>query len=267
MDLPRAIDSDRRYLWISGSRSCPELLFAVGQSGTGASVWMDVRLSQNADMALVGIRLPGRESRMSEPLSESIEYLGADMASTVGAVAKGRRFTLVGICFGAAVAYEASRQLSLVDARPSRLVVIDALFGPPKERFAADLSEDEFGVFARERHLLRDWVWREPQLAALLLRQLRADIRAHASYAWLTPERPVAYRATVVTGCHVSSVDAVTWDGAGDSLEFVDASADLSSLLTESPEGFSRALNAVLGFDEVATSGLRGPLAQIIYGR
>ncbi len=250
-------DDDTRYLWVDGDRSARHLLFAIGQGGTGASVWLEVQSPHSAEVALVAARLPGRENRLSEPPLRTVEDNARDVAATISDLARGRAVSFVGVCFGAVVAYECSRQLCHRGVHPEQLIVMDARFGPsddlPAE--AETLSEDEFSQYARDIGVWPDWVWEDPEFVAMLARQLRADIAAHTTYRWPASDAPVAGHLAVMTGSRVSAAEAKAWSPAGEHLTIAEGAADLGAQLLRSPAEFGAKLAALFGSARAPRSG------------
>ncbi len=161
-------------------------LFCFSYAGGGASLyraWQDV---VPALIEVVAVQLPGRENRFGEPPL-------ADMATLVDHVVAALRphLTLPFACFGhsmgALLAYELAHELRRLRLPgPTHLVVSgheaphiidhqDDMHALPDDRFVARLA----ALNGTPPEILR-----QPELLELVLPLLRADFRAHETYAY-----------------------------------------------------------------------------------
>lgn len=224
--------------------------FGLAHGGAGAAAW------QNAVPAVAGtqfhaLRLAGRESRIAEPLTDNLVEAAADTARSVADhVGDGPAFALVGVCYGAVVAYECARQLSRVGLRPQTLVLIDAPYGHSAADGFDTARHGNFRGFAAECSLLPSWVWESPQLLGMLLSRLEADVRAHTSYRWPPAHEQVADRVVAVTGRRVDVREAAQWAPAGSEFRIVDTGVRPCCLLEDEPARVAAAVASALSSHE-----------------
>jgi surfactin synthase thioesterase subunit len=213
------------------------LSVAVSHGGAGAAAWAEVLTRESPDANFVAIRLPGRESRVNEPLAYQVEPLGAETAATIMSLLGRRRLVLAGVCFGAAVVHAAAGQLAEhFGIRPAALVVVDSTFGPPSEPPPPpDLCDPAFERYIRSQGLLPDWVWTDPVLSAMLLSQLHADMSAHAAYQWPENGTPRADLVIVVTGRRVDARSAAHWRHVANQMRVIHGGSYPHNLLVDEP--------------------------------
>jgi medium-chain acyl-[acyl-carrier-protein] hydrolase len=235
-----------RYLWVGRNEAAPTLSVGIAHGGAGAAVWIDALARGPQDAHLVAIRLPGRESRITEPLSMEVEPLGAETASTIASLLGERRLVLVGVCYGAAVAHAATRYLhEIFGIRPTAFIAVDCAFGSKGKPAALDMHDPAFTRYVRVERLLPDWVWSEPVLTEMLLEQLQADMSAHATYQW--PERvtPAADSVIAVTGRRMDAATAAGWAGVADRIQVIDGGTYAHNMLVDDPVRLGQIINSV----------------------
>lgn len=156
-------------------------LVCVPWAGAGAAPFRPWSSVFGAAATVYGVRLPGRESRIDEPCLGDVDSLVKSIVPEVEALGD-RPIVLFGHCSGALLAYEAARALG---SRVARLVVASQL--PPAE--AARTATDELGSrqSLAERYLGAD-VTGDPEMRALALEVLEADIRAVSGYHFVPGE-------------------------------------------------------------------------------
>lgn len=100
-------------------------LFCIAHAGGGAAPFRSWAAQLPEGIGIAAARLPGRESRFSEPAHEDLEPLVAELAAAVDAEVP-PPFAIFGDCFGAIVAFELARELQRRGARPpEHLIVAD----------------------------------------------------------------------------------------------------------------------------------------------
>lgn len=179
-----------------------EMLFvAVPPVGYGAAFWNPVseRLDERAELRAV--RLPGRETRYTEPALRRLDRAAAEVAAVVWGEAGNLPVVLVGACSGALVAFEAAR-LVRADSDAGCLVVL----GQPHPAAAArtslhTLPAPELMRALIEAGMLSPQVTWDAQTFAFFEPAIRADLEMVETYE---------YRAAEPLRCPI-----VTWqDGA-----------------------------------------------------
>jgi surfactin synthase thioesterase subunit len=145
--------------------------------------------------------VPGRATRFAEPPSASLDELADGAAEAVLGLPESS-VCLVGHSLGGLVAFEVARRLR---AHPAvRHLVVSGCAAPsllPTEYivWAAGLPWDEF-VEATARHEgLAPEIVEDPELAELLLPELRADVRLFAGYRYRAAD-PLPIPVSLVNG-------------------------------------------------------------------
>lgn len=235
-----------RYLWVGRNDAAPTLSVGIAHGGAGAAVWIDALERGPQDAHLVAIRLPGRESRITEPLSMEVEPLGAETASTIASLLGERRLVLAGVCYGAAVAHAAARYLhEIFGIRPTAFIAVDCAFGSKGKPAALDIHDPAFVRYVRVEGLLPDWVWSEPVLTEMLLEQLQADMSAHATYQWPECVMPAADSVIAVTGRRMNAASAAGWAGVADRIQVIDGGAYAHNMLADDPVRLGQLISSV----------------------
>ena len=170
-----------------GVRAAPtRRLFCLPYAGGGVAPYRLWFKSLPEDIEVFAAQLPGRESRLrAEPLPSIAAMVDALLPAIEAA--SDLPYAIFGHSMGALVAFELTRALEARGARaPSRLFV-SARRAPdepdPKPPVHA-LPESQFLDELQERYgAIPDAVRNEPELLALMLPVLRADIRAVETYA------------------------------------------------------------------------------------
>lgn len=172
---------------------CAARLVCFHHAGAGAAAYRPWALALPADIELCAVQLPGRGERMREKPIEDPHEIVEQVVRAVGPLLD-RPYAIFGHSMGALLAaLTASELCSLGAPRPKHLFVsgrrplhvadtMPRLSGLDDRAFIAALG-DRYGALPAE-------VLAEPELLALLLPTLRADIRAIESFE--PPSRPAA---------------------------------------------------------------------------
>ncbi|WP_433887668.1 thioesterase II family protein [Streptomyces sp. CA-111067] len=169
-------------------------LVCVPPAGAGASSFTGWRPLLPADTELVCVELPGRESRFDEPPQTDCREVAARIADRLTArvaPAGGPQLVLLGHSLGALIAYEVARRLTgparpalLIAAAcraPHRVGMMGGLIGLGDRELVAGLQRfgcDPTGALG------------DPDVAALFLPPLRADLEMAAAYT-AAPQDPL----------------------------------------------------------------------------
>jgi len=144
------------------------------------------------DVEVVAVPLPGRNPSSREPLLDSMDDIVAALLPAVRGAAD-LPYVIFGHSLGALVAFELTVALEQSDAPAP-----DALFvsgrrspdAPATGRPIYDLPDDAFlDAIDRSFGGVPEAIRREPELLALLLPALRADVRTYETYAPLTQRK------------------------------------------------------------------------------
>ncbi len=154
-------------------------------AGAGASVYRRWRGTNLGLLELVPIQMPGREERFREPLPATLQELAQRCADDLRRhVNTADAYVVLGHSFGAVVAYEVVRWLVSAGESPPQRLVVSGAAAPclPRRHGVSDLTDDELVAHLRDLAGHDDAALRNPELRALLVPVLRADIALHEGY-------------------------------------------------------------------------------------
>lgn len=181
--------------WLKRIQSCdsPRVqLYCVAYAGGGASVYRTWKEGLPADVQVNAVQLPGHEERLMEPPIESAPVAGAALADVIELDRLGP-FALFGYSMGALVVFEAARELRRRGVpAPLRLfaAAMRAPQVPPANAGLHALPEDQFvEEVGRRYEAVPAEVVAEPDLMALLLPTLRADMAICDTYSYMQEAR------------------------------------------------------------------------------
>jgi medium-chain acyl-[acyl-carrier-protein] hydrolase len=181
-------------------------LFCFPYAGGGASVFRTWQAELGRAIQVVPVQLPGRETRIREPLVRSVpalaETLTADIAPLID-----RPFALFGYSFGSLLAFETARLLRKRGLAPDHLLVA-ALSAPQHPRSARRIHDLPTAEFAEEIRQLKgtpDSVLKHPELLELVLPKIQADFCAYETYTY-RPEPPLACGISAMGGASDGSL-------------------------------------------------------------
>ncbi|MGX2993161.1 thioesterase II family protein [Streptomyces sp. JNUCC 64] len=181
--------SDRA--WFGTGTPTGARLYVIPQAGGGAAAVTELRRALAPGVTAVPVRAPYRESRIAEPLPESLSALAAELAERIETHSGGEPFLILGHCSGAFLAYETAVRLD--GSRGLAGLVVSAQVAP--ERFAPvrthTMSPKGFRAYVAEHGLVPSEVLAAPLLWELLEPTLRADLRLYEEY------RPSEHALTV----------------------------------------------------------------------
>jgi len=188
-------------LWVGHSSWAVDvevLLYCLPYSGAGAGVFQHWSRTLPPTVALVAIRLPGREQRIAEPHDIDPEQIASVIAATAN-----RPYALYGHSLGARVGFEVLRQLRTRGA-PLPVRFYPAAARPPDvidplAAEVADLPDDQFLALLTERLSAPAELRDEPELRDLMLPILRADLEWIRRYRYC-PEPPLPVPIVALAG-------------------------------------------------------------------
>lgn len=175
----------------AGSSPIRRRLVCVPYAGGGASTYRLWPRTLLADVEVLSLQLPGREPPFRTRPLDSIADIVSSALPALRAAAD-IPFALFGHSMGAAIAFELTVALEAEGISPDHLFV-SARRSPCEPSHLAPvhhLPDDEFLDAIQSRYqAVPDAVRNEPELIAMLLPMLRADIRAFETYVPLTSRR------------------------------------------------------------------------------
>ncbi|KFF99114.1 hypothetical protein IQ62_20715 [Streptomyces scabiei] len=175
----------------------------VPHAGAGASSALAFRRHSPETWAVAAARLPGRESRIREPVP-GLPGLVADVAVTARTLPGGGPLLVIGVCSGAVIALEAVRELQATDPALVRGFVAVSQWAPDRTpdttaRPSVGLSDEEdLRKELRAYGALPDTIAAD-DLLRTYLPVIAADMRAVRDHR-ADPEPSLACPVLVVAG-------------------------------------------------------------------
>jgi medium-chain acyl-[acyl-carrier-protein] hydrolase len=167
----------------------PQLrLFCLPHAGGGAGRYRSWRAKTRSPIEITPIRLPGREGRYNEPALTDLSLLAKRTATEIYPLLD-RPFALVGISFGALLAFEIAGFLQAQGVVPIALFL--ASHRPPRcsQHVEKLHSLDDNTLIRRLADLggIDQVLMSDPELLTFLLATIRADLEASESH--IAPQR------------------------------------------------------------------------------
>lgn len=176
------------------ARPAPRLrVFCLPYAGAGASAFRLWDREFPDHVELISLQPPGRERRISEPLSGSVPDIVAMLATDIADLLD-LPFAFFGHSMGALLAFEAARELRRRNLPGPVHVVASGMRAPQTPRRTRELHglpDEQLVAELRRLGGTPDQVFAEPELLALVLPALRADLTACETYDY-RPEPPLA---------------------------------------------------------------------------
>lgn len=209
--------SKRSTSWLAplNTAHCPMLrLLCLPFAGGGTAPYRAFSSHVAPHCELLALRLPGRESRYSEPLATSLDEV---VQSTLAELRLLPTVPLVvfGHSMGTLIAYELGLALEAAGMPPLR-VVVSARCAPhcaPHRQAVHDLSDERLVEELRALGGTPEEFLRSRELQELLLPMLRADFRLSETYRRADPQ-PLACELVALAGtqdAHASARDVSKW--------------------------------------------------------
>ncbi len=185
------------------AQSTPRL-FCFAHAGSGALAYRGWADWLGDDLEVCPIQLPGRESRLREPLVTEMKSLISALVTALTPYCD-RPFGLFGHSLGALIAYECAHALR-ERGLYARHLLVSARRAPNAAFPPTDTSEA--GVVARIQRLsgTAAEVLNHPELWALLLPILRADFLLNDRYVFPLDRPPLDCGVTVLGGAEDTEV-------------------------------------------------------------
>jgi medium-chain acyl-[acyl-carrier-protein] hydrolase len=168
-------------------------LFCFPYAGAGATVFHGWRDRLPANVELCAIRLPGREARMREAPYTEMTALVATLLDVLRARLDGA-YGFFGHSMGARIAFELTRAILDEKLAPPAQLWISGSRPPhlPRRPPVHHLPDDALVEELRRVHDLPDAIFDDPELRAIFLPIMRADLALHDTHVFRdAPPLPV----------------------------------------------------------------------------
>ncbi len=204
-------------------------LLCLPPAGAGAQFFRGWRNAVPGYVEVVALRLPGRESRLREPLFTGMDELLPALEEALSSL-DDLPFAYYGHSMGTAIAVELSERRMARGERPPAGLIVSGRRPPHLAPWRAPMhlmTDDQLWDELKDMGGLHERVWREPEMKDLLLPAVRADLTlvethaydetapplpcpihvvAAANDAMVTPEEFAAWSERTSADCHVTTV-------------------------------------------------------------
>lgn len=184
-------DVDRRWVVGRAATGPPRVrLLCLAQAGGAAGAFAGWRPHLPEGLEIVPIELPGRGTRLAEPLADDVDTLVGDLADALGDDIADD-YALFGHSFGGLLAYELAIALVRAGHRPPVSLLVSAVRAP---HVAVDeplhlLDDDALLAHLRRIDGLPEALLRHRPYVDTVLRAVRADLRLADRYHRRDPFR------------------------------------------------------------------------------
>ena len=205
------VEHNRWFPFGFGSVLASHRLFCLPFAGGGASFFLPWRKAL-ADLAVVPVQYPGRETRMAEACRTDLAQLVEELAQAILSQLD-RPYYLLGYSLGAKVGFALCHRLAEIGVPAPELFLPFAHSAPDVPHGypgANRLPDAEFFQHLQSYGGLPDIVLEDPDLMRMLLPILRADIGLveHA-----VPNQPLACPILAYAGMHDRAADPIAVGG------------------------------------------------------
>jgi medium-chain acyl-[acyl-carrier-protein] hydrolase len=205
--------------WVSCVRpdpAAPLRLWCLPYAGGGTSAWNAWTAPLAGAAEIAGLRPPGRESRLREPPLRRGEPIVADLLPRLEPHLS-RPYALAGHSLGALLAFELARAIRARGWPAPTALVVTGARAPDQPRREPDLHglpDAEFLTELERRYQgIPPAVRAEPELLALLLPVMRADLEVFETYSH-APGPPLEVPILALGGRsdpHVAPAELEAW--------------------------------------------------------
>ncbi len=166
-------------------RDAPVRLVCFHYAGSGASMFQNWAAAMPDAVDLMAVQLPGRESRLDEPLLSSMDQVAPPIVDALFPLLE-RPFAFFGHSTGALIGFEVARRLRRRGWPQPRLLIVSAQnapdMRPPVIRHL--LPDAEFIEVLRRCNGTPDAILGDPVWVELLLPRIRADGAVFETYRY-----------------------------------------------------------------------------------
>ncbi|MCX5193517.1 alpha/beta fold hydrolase [Streptomyces sp. NBC_00249] len=227
-------------------------LICLPFAGAGASFFKDWQALAPEGLHIVPVQLPGREERFIDaPHTEVARAVEEAYSATLGQLAGADQVAVFGHSLGAVLAYELAHQLAGTQGVSLARLFVSGSPGPwnGRESRATGLDDEAFLAQVREFAGYNHPALEHPEMRALLLPMLRADVEMHENYR-PSSDKPLDVAITALRGRDDELVDSALiaqWREAT-TAEFAPAELDGGHMyLADGAEALLQLIAAELG--------------------
>jgi medium-chain acyl-[acyl-carrier-protein] hydrolase len=184
-------------------------LFCFPYAGGSASAFYTWPAHLPASIELCAVQLPGRETRMREPLFDHVAPLTGVLAETLASYFD-KPFAFFGHSMGAIISFELARELRRQGQTNLKALFVSARVPPQiqvRQRPVYLMPEPELIATLRTFNGTPEVVFQDPELLGMLLPVLRADFAINECYTY-SDEPPLDIPITAFGGTQDTIVDA-----------------------------------------------------------
>jgi medium-chain acyl-[acyl-carrier-protein] hydrolase len=193
-------------------------VFCIPHAGAGGSSFRSWVGNQPADTEICPVQLPGREGRLREPLPGSITTIARTLAPILLPYLD-VPYALVGNSMGALIAVELASRLQEMYRLPPVHLVVAATWAPGTDPeilgpLVSGLDDAEFTTVMDRRYGgIPAGILASPELLAVFLPVLRADMRMYEAYWPRMAGAPLSCPVTAVVGADDAALTAADMAG------------------------------------------------------
>jgi surfactin synthase thioesterase subunit len=163
-------------------------VFCIPHAGCGTSVFRNWP-QQRDGIEFLPVELPGRLTRFAESMPPTFSELARDMIAGLQPYLD-RPFAFFGHCWSALVAYEVTAQLQRAGGPTAARLFVSSQLAPQDGPVSRMLEMDEAELAAELESMIIDQGNKpHPELVAIYLKVLRADVEASRRYVVPEPIR------------------------------------------------------------------------------
>ncbi|MFZ3561256.1 thioesterase II family protein [Streptomyces sp. BH055] len=178
-------------------------LYAFPHAGAGVSATRGLCTALAESLDAYGVRLPGRESRVDDPVETVMPVLADKLAEELRRHAEGRQVVLFGHCAGSVIAYEVARRLDTAQLRGLAVSSRQAPGSARREPTWA-LPQEEFLKQVETDGYLPPDILANRELLEIYEPVVRADYELVETYEWEQydsgPGEPISAAVAAVYG-------------------------------------------------------------------
>lgn len=180
----------KRTAWLlrAPSARAAARVFCIPYAGCGAGLYRNWPQEQDS-VEFLPVELPGRETRLAEPIADSFQDLAKAMIEDLAPYLD-VPFAFFGHCWGALPAYEVTAQLQARGGATAARLFVSSQVAPQDGPAGRMLSMDDAAMAAELEATIRALGGHpHPELVSLYVEVLRADVDVSRRYAVPDPLR------------------------------------------------------------------------------